>query len=116
MHAHVAMEHTGNPLRQTVGSQQCEQLLFFQRIRHEALTSLCNLTAVAEDEAEEEWEVVPQSADVETDANANDMVPPPMSTDAAVDAPPISPFAVAQPAAGVEVRLSMLLPRLGRCR
>ena len=62
--------------------------------------------AVAEDEEGEEWEVVPESAAVATDANANDLVPPqpPLPADAAVDAPPISPFAAAQPGPDAQVR------------
>ena len=47
--------------------------------------------------------MVPESAAVATDVNANDLVPQPPPAEAAVDAPPISPFAAAQPAADAQV-------------
>ena len=51
--------------------------------------------------------MVPASATLSTDANANDLVPqpPPVADpEAAVEGPPISPFAAAQPAADAHVR------------
>ncbi len=53
--------------------------------------------------------MVPASATLSTDANANDLVPPPPSTTtdpeaAPVERPAISPFAAAQPATDAHVR------------
>ena len=72
--------------------------------------SVCaNVAAVAEEDAGE-WEVLPKGTDMATDANANDLVPPPVPMEAAVVAKPISPFAAAQPAAGVQVSVPTCLP------
>ena len=70
--------------------------------------------AVAEDEEGGDWELVAESATVATDANANDLVPrPARAAEAAVDGPPISPFAAAQPAVDAQVRHPADACRLG---